>query len=84
MKSFALAALIGCTSAIQINAAWPSVARCKEGQIPTDFEECDDLNKGEKSHDAIQKANSQFEQSNVQVAEQIVESWPSVARCKAG
>ena len=48
MKSIALTALLGCASAIHIGSSWPSVARCKPGQIPTDFEECDDLNKGEK------------------------------------
>ena len=56
MKSFALAALLGCTSAIQIGNTWPSVARCRPGQIPTDFEECDDLNKGPKQHDKIKES----------------------------
>ena len=48
MKSFALIALLGCAAAVQLNNEWPSVARCKSGQISTDFEACDDLNKGEK------------------------------------
>ena len=56
MKSFALTALLGCASAIQLNTVWPSVARCGAGQTPTDFEECDDLNKGEKTHDKIRES----------------------------
>ena len=46
MKSFVLAALIASASAVKLS--WPSVARCGAGTTPTDFEECDDLNKGEK------------------------------------
>ena len=48
MKSIALTALLGCASAVQLNNQWPSVARCKAGQISTDFEACDDLNSGTK------------------------------------
>ena len=74
MKSFVLAALFASVSAV--NLSWPSVARCKDGQISTDFEACDDMNKGEKQHDQIPP--SQFKQI------QLNNEWPSVARCKPG
>jgi hypothetical protein len=59
-----------------LNNEWPSVARCKPGQISTDFEACDHNNKGEFQHDKIPP--SQFEQV------QLNNEWPSVARCKPG
>ena len=41
---------------VQLDAEWPSVARCKSGQISTDFEACDDMNKSEKAHDKIKES----------------------------
>ena len=53
MKSFVYTALVGSITAIQLQNQWPSVARCKPGQISTDFEACDHNNKGEFQHDKI-------------------------------
>ena len=80
MRAYTIAALIASTSALTLQQmnAWPSVARCRDGQISTDREPCDQDNRTTHRHDNT--ANSKREFSALQMNQE----WPSVARCRDG
>jgi len=80
MRAFTIAALIASTSAMSLQQmnSWPSVARCRDGQIATDREPCDQDNRTTHRHDNTVASDREFK------ALQLNEEWPSVARCRDG
>ena len=80
MRAFTIAALVASTSAVTLHQmnAWPSVARCTDGQISTDREPCDQDNRTTHRHDNTVDSKREF--SNIQLNQR----WPSVARCVDG
>ena len=85
MRAFVIATLFASASAVKLNAEWPSVAKCGEGQngaVSSDDFACDHNSKnptvvdGSVTDHRFQYANPGYE-TQVQTSAQ----WPSVARC---
>jgi hypothetical protein len=65
-----IAALVATSGAVKLDKQWPSVARCKPGQVSYDHDACDNWNQGPNTLDGT--------------AVQTHSEWPSVARCVPG
>ena len=76
---------------VQLDQAWPSVARCTSG-ISTDGTPCDHDNRMTHNHDdtvgyqaGTGATQNDFNlQLSAEQASDMVNSWPSVARCTSG
>ena len=71
MKTNIILALIASTQAVKLHQNWPSVARCRPGQVSTDSQPCDHNNNSNHPLDGT-------------VGTLVQTSWESVARCRPG
>lgn len=70
--------------ALQMDQEWPSVARCNpDSKISTDIDACDQFLNNNHNLDGTKGSldNAKALQLSSEEASDIVESWPSVARC---
>merc|ERR1712046_135376 len=86
MRAFVIAALFASASAVKLNAEWPSVARCENGNngpVSSDEFACDNNSKNPTVVDGS-LTDPRYQSSNPGYETQVQTSseWPSVARCE--